>query len=158
VNDERETERRKHKLDLLRKIQETLALWRQSQIELRQIVGGPRERLMRVLIGITFVVLGLVAVLPLGLPKVFSPDVGDSSVAMFLIFGGEVAALSGAGLTKYYYAGSDVIGKILFGLCFVVSVALMIAGLVTVFGNIGVSVYLLIVGFVGALLSALALK
>ncbi len=158
MNDEREAERRKHKLDLLRRVLDTLALWQQSQSELRQIVAGPRERLMRVLIGITFVVIGLVAVLPLGLPKIFSPNGDEVGVAMFLVFGGEVAVLSGAGLTKYYFASNDVIGKVLFGLCFVVSVVLMIAGLTTVFSDIGISAYLLVVGFVGALLSALALK
>jgi hypothetical protein len=158
VSDEREDERRKHKLDLLRRIVEKLALWRQSQEALRQVAASPRERLMRVLIGVTFVVIGLVAVLPLGLPKIFSPIGDEVGVAMFLVFGGEIAALSGAGLTKYYYTSSDLIGKVLFGLCFVVSVVLMIAGLVSVFSDIGVSIYLLTVGFVGALLSALALK
>ncbi|HLF03458.1 MAG TPA: hypothetical protein VI547_15850 [Anaerolineales bacterium] len=113
---------------------------------------------MRTTVGITFLVIGLIAVLPIGLPKLFSNDESDIAIAMFLVFGGMMASLTGSGLVRFYFDGSLRTAKLLFGVCFVVSTALMIAGLVSVFSNIGVSVYLLVVGFMGAVVSALALK
>ncbi len=112
---------------------------------------------MRAILGLTLVVLGLIA-LSLGLVQIHAPDVEKTAVAMFLVFGGEVAGLSGSWLTKYYFGSGDRIGKTLFALSFIASTVLMIVGLIYVFTEIGTSVYLLIVGFVGALLSALALR
>jgi hypothetical protein len=59
---------------------------------------------------------------------------------------------------KFYYGTSLMVGRLLFGLCFVISTLLMVVGLVLAFTSIGISTYLLVIGFLGAVISALALK
>ena len=109
---------------------------------------------MQALAGITFVALGLIAVAFLGLPQAFN----QSTQALFLVFAGEIAAISGAWLVQYYYQNQNTTGKILFALCFLASVACIVVGLFNVFDHSGESIFLIIIGFTGAFLSALALK
>jgi hypothetical protein len=143
------------KRTLLRRILAQLALVRQTQLA----AASPRpltqqELWMQAIAGITFVALGLIAVAFLGLPQAFNQPVQ----ALFLIFAGEAAAVSGAWLVQYYYQNQNAIGKLLFALCFLASVACVVVGLFNVFEHSGESIFLIVVGFAGAFLSALALK
>ena len=144
------------KLHLLRKISATLAALRQAQVE------SPQEKLMRAFFGITLFLIGLAAALPLGLPKVLAFDELhqaiklEAGVAMFLIFGGEVTALSGSLLIKSGSPDRYNSGQWLFAACFVASALLMVVGLANVFAaeRVGVSIYLLSIGFAAAFFSA----
>lgn len=113
---------------------------------------------MQALFGIILAVIGLIAITVLGLPQAFSADGNTAAVALFLVMGGEVAALSGAWLTKYYYLSNARLGQVLFGVGFVLSVAVVIVGLSHIFSEMGAGIFLVIVGFIGAFTSALALK
>ncbi len=108
-------------------------------------------------VGATILAAGLLAVI-LGAPRLFSPDDAQLALATFLIFGGMVAALTGASLVKFYYGSSLLAGRALFGLCFASGTVLMGVGLYETFFKIGISVYLLVVGFIAAVVSAVALK
>src|SRR5262245_43243273 len=145
--------RRQVKLSLLRRIYALLAQWRQEQRVESMREPSPQEKAMQALLGIILAVIGFITVVVLGLPQAFSPARDQSAVALFLIFGGELAALSGAWLTQYYYAGQARLGKLLFGIGFIISVVVIIAGLSHIFSEIGAGVFLLIVGFIGAFLS-----
>ncbi len=113
---------------------------------------------MQSVIGVILFALGLVAALILGLPKLFTDDWEISTIAMMLIFGGMLVALGGAWLVQYYYESNVRLGKGLFAIFFAAAVILIIVGLVNIFTMIGIPLFLLIVGFAAAFLSALALK
>lgn len=112
---------------------------------------------MRTVAGVAILSIGLLAVL-LGGPRLFSTDEAQVALATFLVFGGLVAALTGASLVKFYYGSSILAGRVLFGLCFAVATVMMVIGLIVTFFDIGISAYLLSVGFIAALISALAFK
>ena len=152
-----DTEHGTEKTQLLHRVHEELRLWQLEGSNPARIIT-PLEAAMRIAIGITILVIGLAAVTVVGGPKLFSQDDGEVAVAIFLVFGGMMAALTGASLVKFYYGSSIFMGRVLFGLCFVVASTLMVTGLVIAFSDIGISLYLLITGFIGAVVSALALK
>jgi hypothetical protein len=146
--------RLEEKRSLLHRILAQITLVRQSQIQVAPRPYTMQELWMQALAGITLVALGLIAVAFLGLPQAFNQPVQ----ALFLVFAGETAAVSGAWLVQYYYQNQNTIGKLLFALCFLASVACVVVGLFNVFDHSGESIFLIIVGFTGAFLSALALK
>ena len=125
-------------------------------LRLDQDVTRLRESLIREFFGITLAGIGLAA-LVLGLTQVYSPDGDRSWIAMFLIFGGEIATLSGAWLARTYQC-IDISSKVLYTVCFVVSVILMVMGLFNVFTEPAISLYLLIVAFLAAFVSAWILR
>ena len=142
------------KRSLLRHILAQITLVRQSQLPAALRPYTSQEIWMQAFAGITLVAIGLIAVAFLGLPQAFA----QPGQALFLVFAGEIAAVSGAWLVQYYFQNQNNIGKTLFALCFLASVACMIMGLFNVFAHTGQSVFLIVVGFAGAFLSALALK
>lgn len=113
---------------------------------------------MQSVIGVILFALGLVAALILGLPKLFTDDWEISTIAMMLVFGGMLVALGGAWLVQYYYESNVHLGKGLFAVFFAAAVILIIVGMVNIFTMSGIPLFLLIVGFAAAFLSALALK
>jgi len=109
---------------------------------------------MRAFFGTTLLFIGLVAVLLFGLPRVYSYT-SEAWIAMFLVFGGGIAALSGAGLSGSNNHGG--LSRWLYAFCFIAFVITIIFGLINVFNEerTGVSIYLLVVGFFGACISAI---
>jgi hypothetical protein len=142
------------KRSLRHRILTQITLVRQSQIQVASRPYTEQELWMQAIAGITLVALGLIAVAFLGLPQAFN----QPAQALFLVFAGEIAAVSGAWLVQYYYQNQNAIGKLLFALCFLASVACVVVGLFNVFDHSGESIFLIVVGFAGAFLSALALK
>jgi hypothetical protein len=141
---------------LLRRVHEAMRGWQLEGLHLARAIT-PLEAAMRIGVGITILVIGLAAVV-VGGPKLFGTNEMEVALATFLVFGGMVAALTGASLVKYYYGSSLVVGRVLFGICFAVAAVQMVTGLAIAFSNISISIYLLMTGFISAVISALALK
>jgi hypothetical protein len=156
MNESTEAETPTQKTELLHRVHDQLQAWHLEPSRPARIIT-PLETAMRIVVGVTILAIGLVAVL-MGIPRLFSTNPAESTFAGFLVFGGMVAALTGSSLMKFYYGTSLMVGRLLFGLCFVISTLLMVVGLVLAFTSIGISTYLLVIGFLGAVISALALK
>ena len=78
-------------------------------------------------------------------------------IGAFLVFGGGAAALSGArfaSMVSNPQVEIPTVGNIMFGLCFVVSVFILVIGLTGIFSNTFASLYLMLVAFAGAATSA----
>jgi hypothetical protein len=109
--------------------------------------------MMGAFFGITLLCVGLLAV-AMGVWGIFS----DSGViGGLLVFGGGAAALSGArfaSMVSNPQTEIPVIGNYLFALCFIVSLFILVIGLTGIFSNTLASLYLMLVAFVGAAISA----
>lgn len=109
--------------------------------------------MMGAFFGLTLFCVGLLAV-GMGVWGIYS---NSGVIGAFLVFGGGAAALSGARFASMV-SNPDVeiptVGNYLFGLCFVVSLFILVLGLTGIFSNTLVSLYLLLVAFAGAALSA----
>ena len=81
----------------------------------------------------------------------------NAIVGAFLLFGGGVAALSGA---RFASMPADpkmkvpMVGNYLFGMCFVVSILILLLGLAGIFSNTLASFYFVLTAFAGAAISA----
>ncbi len=103
--------------------------------------------------GISLFCVGLVAVV-MGVQGIFS---NSGVIGGFLVFGGGAAALAGARFASMPAQSKKqvpVAGNLLFSLCFVVSVFLLVIGLKEIFHNAPTSMFLLLVAFAGAAISA----
>ncbi|CAG0947764.1 hypothetical protein ANRL1_04519 [Anaerolineae bacterium] len=103
--------------------------------------------------GFTLFFVGVIAVV-MGVWGIFSNNV---VIGGFLVFGGGAAALSGARLASMVsnpLVEIPTVGNIMFGLCFVVSVFILVIGLTGIFSNTLTSLYLMLVAFAGAVISA----
>ena len=103
--------------------------------------------------GFTLFCVGVVAV-AMGVWGIFS---NNSMIGGFLVFGGGAAALSGArfaSMVSNPRVEIPTVGNYLFALCFVVSVFILVIGLTGIFSNTLTSLYLILVAFAGAAISA----
>jgi len=103
--------------------------------------------------GFTLFCVGLLAV-GMGVWGIFSNNV---VIGGFLVLGGGAAALAGARFASMPSQSEKqipVAGNLLFGLCFVVSVLIVIIGLMGIFSNTLASLYLILVASAGAAFSA----
>jgi len=103
--------------------------------------------------GFTLFCVGVVAII-MGVWGIFS---NSELIGGFLVFGGGAAALSGArfaSMVSNPRVETPTVGNYLFALCFVVSVFILIIGLMGIFSNTLPSLYLVLVAFVGAAISA----
>ena len=109
--------------------------------------------MMGAFFGFTLFCVGLLAV-AMGVWGIFS---NNSVIGAFLVFGGGAAALSGARFASMVSRPEieiPTVGNFLFALCFIVSLFILVLGLTGIFSNTLVSVYLMLVAFVGAAISA----
>jgi hypothetical protein len=103
--------------------------------------------------GFTLFCVGVVAV-AMGVWGIFSNNV---VIGGFLVFGGGAAALAGArfaSMVSNPRVEIPTVGNYLFALCFVVSVFILVIGLTGIFSNTITSLYLVLVAFAGAAISA----
>ena len=103
--------------------------------------------------GFTLFCVGLLAVI-MGVWGIFSNNVVIGGI---LIFGGGAGALAGArfaSMVSNPQREIPVVGNYLFALCFVVSVFILVIGLTGIFSNTMTSLYLMLVAFIGAAISA----
>ena len=103
--------------------------------------------------GFTLFCVGVVAVV-MGVWGIFS---NNSMIGGFLVFGGGAAALTGArfaSMVSNPRVEIPTVGNYLFALCFVVSMFILIIGLMGIFSNTLTSLYLMLVAFAGAAISA----
>jgi hypothetical protein len=103
--------------------------------------------------GFTLFCVGIVAVV-MGVWGIFS---NNGVIGGFLVFGGGAAALSGArfaSMVSNPQREIPAIGNYLFALCFVVFVFVLVIGLTGIFSNTLTSLYLMLVAFAGAAISA----
>ena len=107
---------------------------------------------MRAFFSIPLVILGFAA-LGLGVSRIYN-DLAQSFVAMLVILGGGTVALGGSTIANNERRESSTIGKWLFTACFLAFFALMVIGLVNIFSDNVVSLYLLAIGTIGAFRSA----
>jgi hypothetical protein len=109
--------------------------------------------MMGAFFGFTLFCVGLLAV-AMGVWGIYS---NNGVIGAFLVFGGGAAALSGARFASMV-SKPDVeiptVGNYLFALCFIVSLFILVLGLTGIFSNTLTSLYLMLVAFVGAALSA----
>ena len=109
--------------------------------------------MMGAFFGVTLLCVGLLAV-AMGMWGIFS---NSSVIGGLLVFGGGVAALSGARFASMVSKPEmevPVVGNYLFALCFIVSLFILVLGLTGIFSNTLASLYLMLVAFVGAAISA----
>ncbi len=109
--------------------------------------------MMGAFFGFTLFFVGLLAV-AMGMWGIFS---NSGMIGGFLVFGGGAAALSGARFASMVSKPEmeiPVVGNYLFGLCFVVSLLILVIGLMGIFSNTFTSLFLMLVAFVGAAISA----
>ncbi len=125
---------------------------------------------MKYFFGGTLTVIGLLMMLWWGVLALFATLAGISWLGVALVLGGGLMAFSGGLLTADWDAkdakDSDKksgarrwpVSKILFSACFIAAIALLLIGLWHIFtlGQIIASVFLVIVGFIGAFAAALA--
>ena len=81
----------------------------------------------------------------------------NAIIGAFLLFGGGVAGLSGARFASMPAKPKQqvpMVGNYLFGLCFVVSVLILLLGLAGIFTNTSASLYFLLTAFAGAAISS----
>ena len=103
--------------------------------------------------GFTLFCVGVVAVV-MGVWGIFS---NSGVIGGFLVFGGGAAALSGArfaSMVSNPQREIPTVGNYLFALCFVVSMFILVIGLTGIFSNTLTSLYLMLVAFAGAAISA----
>jgi magnesium-transporting ATPase (P-type) len=103
--------------------------------------------------GFTLFCVGVVAI-AMGVWGLFS---NSSIVGGFLVFGGVAAALSGArfaSMVSNPQREIPIVGNFLFALCFIVSVFVLAIGLTGIFSNTLTSLYLMLVAFASAAISA----
>ncbi|OGO35680.1 MAG: hypothetical protein A2Z03_01735 [Chloroflexi bacterium RBG_16_56_8] len=103
--------------------------------------------------GFTLFCVGVVAVV-MGVWGIFS---NSGVIGGFLVLGGGAAALSGARFASMVSKPRreiPIVGNYLFALCFVVSMLILIIGLTGIFSNTLASLYLMLVAFAGAAISA----
>jgi hypothetical protein len=109
--------------------------------------------MMGAFFGLTLFCVGLVAVV-MGMWGIYT---NNGLIGGFLVFGGGGAALSGARFASMV-SKPDIeiptVGNYLFGLCFVVALFILVLGLAGIFSNTLTSLYLILVAFVGAAISA----
>lgn len=109
--------------------------------------------LMGAFFGFTLFCVGLLAV-AMGVWGIFS---NSGVIGGFLVFGGGAAALSGArfaSMVSNPETEIPTVGNYLFALCFIVSLFILVLGLTGIFSNTLASLYLMLVAFVGAAISA----
>ena len=109
--------------------------------------------MMGAFFGFTLLCVGLLAV-AMGVWGIFSDS---GMIGSLLVFGGGVAALSGARFASMVSKPEmqvPVVGNYLFALCFIVSLFILVLGLTGIFSNTLASSYLVLVAFVGAGISA----
>lgn len=103
--------------------------------------------------GFTLFCVGVIAII-MGVWGIFSDN---GWIGGFLVFGGGVAALTGAHLASMVsnpLIEIPTVGNYMFGMCFIVSVFILVIGLMGIFSNTFASLYLMLVAFIGALISA----
>lgn len=109
--------------------------------------------MMGAFFGLTLFCVGLLAV-AMGVWGIFS---NSGVIGGFLVFGGGAAALSGArfaSMVSNPQTEIPTVGNYLFALCFIVSLFILVLGLTGIFSNTLASLYLMLVAFVGAAISA----
>jgi|OpeIllAssembly_1097287.scaffolds.fasta_scaffold94042_2 hypothetical protein len=109
--------------------------------------------IMGAFFGFTLFCVGLLAV-AMGVWGIFS---NSGVIGGFLVFGGGAAALSGArfaSMVSNPQTEIPAVGNYLFALFFIVSVLILVFGLAGIFSNTVPSLYLVLVAFVGAAISA----
>ena len=103
--------------------------------------------------GVILFCIGALAV-GMGVWGIFS---NNGVIVGLLVFGGGVAALAGArfgSMVSHPQTEIPAVGNFLFALCFVISIVILVIGLAGVFSNTFTSLYLMLVAFVGAAISA----
>jgi hypothetical protein len=109
--------------------------------------------MMGAFFGFTLFCVGLLAV-AMGVWGIFS---NNGVIGGFLVVGGGAAALSGArfaSMVSRPQTEIPTVGNYLFALCFIVSLLILVIGLMGIFSNTFTSVFLMLVAFVGAAISA----
>ena len=109
--------------------------------------------MMGAFFGLTLFCVGLLAVV-MGMWGIYT---NSGVIGAFLVFGGGVASLSGARFASMVSKPEieiPTVGNYLFGLCFVVALFILVLGLAGIFSNTLTSLYLILVAFVGAAISA----
>lgn len=122
---------------------------------------------MKYFFGGTLTAIGLLMTLWWGVLALFATLAGISWLGVALVLGGGLMAFSGGLLTADWDAKDGdkkaaarplPVSKILFSICFIAAIALLLIGLWHIFtlGQIMASVFLVMVGFIGAFATALA--
>lgn len=109
--------------------------------------------MMGAFFGLTLFCVGLLAV-AMGVWGIFS---NSEVIGGFLVFGGGAAALSGArfaSMVSNPQTEIPTVGNYLFALCFIVSLFILVLGLTGIFSNTFASLYLMLIAFAGAAISA----
>ena len=109
---------------------------------------------MRIILSSILTATGLVAVFFFGLPRIYSES-ANAWIAAFLIFAGGITALCGSTLVFCESRVHQFFGMLLHLCCFFGCIGLIIYGLLNVFEStrtVG-SIYLLVIGFLGAFAS-----
>lgn len=109
--------------------------------------------LMGTFFGLVLFCVGVLAV-GMGIWGIYG---SNAIIGGFLLFGGGAAALAGARFASMPAKPEmriPLVGNYLFAFCFVVSIAILLLGLAGIFTNTLASVYLLLMAFAGATISA----
>ena len=116
---------------------------------------------MRAFFGTTLFLLGQTMTLVTGLPRVFLRSISsgqdsEAHTALFLVLAGVVVATLGSSFARGLPPHKARLGSWLFAACFVSCASLMALGLANVYvlGRTGVSLFLIVIGFVGSIASA----
>lgn len=146
------------KIELLKKIvstQSDAGGFAMNESEHRYTVS---DQVIRMVMGLTILAIGLYSALCLGLANVFSEDNGTKAVAQFLVFIGLLFGQVGAGFVQFVSRNRRWVGQALFCLCFLISAAIIVVGLKSVFSTPPVGIYLMLIGFASAIIAAFAMK
>ncbi len=117
-----------------------------------------QDIVVRTLMWMSIFVIGLYSSIIIGLANIFSDDIEIRALSMFLIFVGLMFCHTGAALGIYFRQSKRSVTKGMFCICFVASFVMVILGLSNVFSQSPAAIYLILVGFVSAVIAALSMN
>ncbi len=116
-----------------------------------------QDIVVRTIMRIAVFAVGLAAIV-MGFTRIFSEIPEDMALSMFLIIVGLAFVHAGAALGYHFRHGRRSVTRIMFCVCFILSVVMVIFGLASVFAMATPAIFLILVGFVSAIIAAVAMN